>query len=235
MEAPIVAPDPDVWDLSDVDLSNVDVNRKLISFTFDDAPSSELENILAVFAEYNESNPDCKAFATLFCNGYLCDEASMLTLHTAYALGFELGNHTQSHLNLATLSESELQTEIDQTDEILQRIDGKKRHLLRAPFGSFNDLVKQVSSTPLIDWTIDTLDWTGIPEEEIFEKVFSNKQDGHIVLMHDTKGYTVSALKRLLPALKEEGYQVVSVSQLAKAHNCTLKRGSVYIRARKHI
>ena len=148
-------------------------------------------------------------------------------------MGFELGNHTHSHFDLTSLSELELNEEIDATDRILEKIDGKSRHLLRAPFGKINEEVKEVSSVPLIDWTIDTLDWTGIPEEDIFEKVFANKQDGHIVLMHDGNQATVDALKRLLPVLKEEGYQVVSVSQLAKAHGCVLKRGKVYIRARK--
>lgn len=222
-----------VWDVSDIDISEIDRNRKLIAVTFDDAPSSQLENILAVFADFNEKNPDCKAFATVFCNGNLCNENNLNTLYAASALGFELGNHSHSHFDLTTLSKKELEEEIDKTDEILEKIDGKKRHLFRAPFGRLNELVKETAQTPLIDWTIDTLDWTGISEEEIFEKVFSNKTNGHIVLMHDAKEYTVSALKSILPSLKEAGYQVVSVSQLAKAHDCVLKRGKVYIRLRK--
>ena len=51
--------------------------------------------------------------------------------------------------------------------------------------------------------------------------------------MHDGYVETVSAVKRLLPDLKNAGYQVVGVSQLAKANGCQLKTGSVYIRARK--
>ena len=56
---------------------------------------------------------------------------------------------------------------------------------------------------------------------------------GGIVLMHDGYTATVEALKRLLPDLKAKGYQVVSVSALAKAHNVPLKIGSEYIRLRK--
>ena len=47
--------------------------------------------------------------------------------------------------------------------------------------------------------------------------------------MHDGYAHTVDALKRLLPDLYNEGYQVVSVSQMAKMHGCTLKNGKVYI------
>ena len=222
-----------VWDTSDIDVSLISTQRKLIAFSFDDAPSRTLENILAVYAAYNESNPDCPAFATVFCNGKYIDAQSPPLLAAAYGMGFELGNHTHSHYDLSTLSKEQLQWEIDATDEILCTIDGKKRHLLRAPFGRTNDLVKDVAPTPLIDWTIDTLDWTGISEDEIYRAVMENKFSGAIVLMHDGYSHTIDALKRLLPDLKAEGYQVVSVSQLAKMHDCTLMNGKVYIRARK--
>lgn len=225
--------DPTVWDLSDVDLSEIDPNRKLISFTFDDVPARTLENILAVFASFNEENPDCKASATLFCNGYLFDALTPQTLTAACALGFELGNHTHSHLNLTVLDEATLKEEIDRTDALLYKVDGKPRHLLRAPFGKTNDFVKSQAPVPLIDWTIDTLDWTGVSEDTIYRTVFENRFPGAIALMHDGYKHTVDALKRLLPDLKADGYQVVSVSKMAKMHGCTLKKGSTYIRARK--
>lgn len=231
--ASVVEREEEIWDVSSVNVSQIDKARKLVSFTFDDAPSKHLSDILDVFAQYNALNPDCLASATLFCNSNRFDNDSVATLKKAYGLGFELGNHTHSHFDLTTLSEKELKTEIDKTDGILKKIDGKKRHLLRAPFGKADEFVKTFAPAPLIDWTVDTLDWTGIEEESIFTQVYSNLADGNIVLMHDGYEHTVSALKRLLPALKEAGYQVVGVSELAKSHNCVLRRGQVYIRARQ--
>lgn len=224
--------DSPVWNLSDVDISYVDVNRKLIAFTFDDAPTQGLERIAAVFAAYNEGYPHCPASATIFCNGCRLDGQSHHLLRTCLALGMELGNHTFSHSDLTTLSEAELQAEIDDTDKALQQIDGKPRHLLRAPFGKANNYVKNHAPTPLIDWSIDTNDWQGVSAQAIYDEVFNNKFSGAIVLMHDGYLHTVTALKRLLPDLEKAGYQVVSVSQLAKAHHCNLLRGGVYIRAR---
>lgn len=221
------------WDVSDIDISEIDPNRKLISFTFDDSPSRTLENIYAVFAAFNEENPDCKASATVFFNGNLFDSQTPHLLYTAGLLGFELGNHTHSHYDLTTLSNAEISAEIDKADELLKRGDGKERHLLRAPFGKINDSVKACAKTPLIDWTIDTLDWTGVSEDAIYNSVFEQKFSGAIVLMHDGYDNTVSALKRLLPDLKEAGYQVVSVSKMSKAHGCNFQTGKVYIRARK--
>ena len=221
------------WDVSDVDISYVDLSRKLIAFTFDDAPLKTLENICAVFAEYNENNPDCKATSTIFVNGSYVEESTVHQLHTAHILGMELGNHTHSHLDLTALDEAALKREIQRTDEILSKVDEKKQHLLRAPFGKINEQVKSIAKSPIIDWTIDTLDWTNVSAEQIYKSIFNGKFSGAIVLMHDGPHNTVEALKRLLPDLKNAGYQVVSVSALAKAHGCKLKNGSVYIRARK--
>ena len=223
----------DVWDVSDVDVSKIHPTNKLIAFSFDDSPSRTLENILAVYAAYNEANPDCPASATIFCNSKLFDAQTPHLLHGCLALGMELGNHTHSHYDLTTISEPILRDEIDRTDKALQKIDGKARHLLRAPFGKTNDLVKTLAPVPLIDWTIDTLDWSGVSEDAIYRAVFDNRFSGAIVLMHDGYANTISALKRLLPDLKADGYQVVSVSQLAKMHGCTFRRGNTYIRARK--
>lgn len=225
--------DPDVWDLQDTDISHIDGTKKLIAITFDDAPSRTLENIFAVFADFNERNPDCIASATVFFNSNRFNGETTHLLASARALGLELGNHTHSHLDLTTLSQEQLREEIDKTDLALSKIDGKTRHLLRAPFGKTNELVAQVACAPIINWSIDTLDWQGLSENEIYDSVFANLQDGAIALMHDGYPHTVDALKRLLPDLKAEGYQAVSVSQLAKAHDCTLYRGKTYIRARK--
>ena len=68
---------------------------------------------------------------------------------------------------------------------------------------------------------------------ESISAVLEKKFSGAIVLMHDGYPATVEALKRLLPDLKKDGYQVVSVSAMAKAHGCTLRNGKEYIRARK--
>ena len=236
--SPIVEESPRVepstkWSVQGVDISEVDPTRKLIAFTFDDAPSRTLENIFAVFTSFNDEHPDCRASASIFFNGRLFDAQTPHLLYTASLLGFELGNHTHSHFDLTTLSQVELQSEIDKTDFLLEKADGKKRHLLRAPFGKINEFVKQQAQAPWINWTIDTLDWTGISDDEIYNTVLCQAFSGAIVLMHDGYEQTLSALKKLLPMLKENGYQIVTVSQLIKAHGRTFYNGKEYVRARK--
>ena len=222
-----------IWDVSNVDISIVSPKRKLIALTFDDAPVKTLERIVSVFLHFNASHPDSPAFATLFCNGKNITASAIPSLQAAYAAGFELGNHTQNHQRLTSLPLPEIRQEIEKTDRILQQIDGKALHLLRAPYGEINQNVRQAANAPIIDWLIDTLDWTGRASEDVHQAVMQQKTNGAIVLLHDGYENTVLALKRLLPSLYEAGYQAVTVSQMAKAHSVPLKNGSVYIRARK--
>lgn len=217
-----------VWNTSDVDVSRVSAERKLISFTFDDAPDSTIKGLLQAFLDFNEKNPDCPASATFFCNGIRVDDYTFPLLQAAYGAGFELGNHTDSHKNLINLTPERIRKEIDAVDKQLQKIDGKERHLIRAPYGNVNDNVRRESEAPLIDWAIDTEDWKGISADRIYKAVYSDRRPGAIVLMHDGYKNTIEAVRRLLPALKTDGYQVVNVSQLSKALDCPFFAGRVY-------
>lgn len=224
----------DVWDVSDIDISTVNPDKKLLSFTFDDAVGKTLESLLAVFASFNETHPDAPAYATLFCNGAYIHNENLHTLTAASAIGWELGNHAFSHTDLTTLPLEAQIEEIRQTDEILQRVDGKKTHLFRAPYGKIEKSSREILQIPVISWNVDTLDWAKKTEEEIYQTVMWKSYEGSIVLMHDGPTNTVEAVKRLLVDLYDAGFQVVSVSMLAKAHNCTLKNGNQYIRLRKN-
>ena len=223
-----------IWDVSDVCIDKIDPTRKLIALTFDDAPAKTLESIVSVFASFNECNPDCPACATVFCNGHRITPSGMQLLKAAHLLGFEMGNHGYSHADPMGLTKQQLQSEIERTDQLLYAVDGKRFHLFRAPFGNVNDALRAITQAPIISWTIDTLDWTKISTNFVYDTVMSNLFNGAIVLMHDGYEGTVYALKQLLPDLKARGYQVVSISQMAKMHKQNLECGKVYIRIRKN-
>ena len=46
--------------------------------------------------------------------------------------------------------------------------------------------------------------------------------------MHDSYETTVEAVRQVLPLLYEEGYQVVSVSELAALKGQTLEKNNIY-------
>ena len=57
----------------------------------------------------------------------------------------------------------------------------------------------------------------------------SDVKNGDIVLMHDIHRSTVQAAETIIPALKKRGFQMVTVSQLAKYKGkTTLRSGKTY-------
>lgn len=220
---------PGLWDTSDIDISHIH-SQRLIAFTFDDGPTEQTEALLQVFEDFNDKNPDWQAHATLFTLGSKITDASVSLLQRAHAEGMELGNHSFSHANLTELSDEEIASEIQQTDLLLKKADGKEKHLFRPPGGHYSDPVLSLSSAPFINWTdtLDTSDWSGTSENDIYNKISSNLIDGGIVLMHQGYTTTVNAVSRLLPELKQRGFQVVSVSELAKAYGIKMYAGQAY-------
>lgn len=223
----------DFWDCSQADISHINPNKKLIALTFDDAPNKTMESLITVFASFNERNPDCVARATFFCNGNRITAQTFPTLSMAYTMQMELGNHSYSHANLPTLPSRQIQEEIDKTNALLSRVDKRPTHLFRAPYGNIDERVLSYAQAPVFNWTIDTLDWLKQDEEYICEQVINGLFDGAICLLHDGILPTVNALKILLPKLKEQGYQAVTLSELIKAQNRTLKNGVEYVRVTK--
>ncbi len=64
---------------------------------------------------------------------------------------------------------------------------------------------------------MDTHDYLNRTPEAIATQVIKEVKPGSIVIFHDGGGNrqaTVNALQTILPALKSEGYQMVTVSQL---------------------
>ena len=53
-------------------------------------------------------------------------------------------------------------------------------------------------------------------------------KDGDIILFHDSYKSSVEAIEKLLPLLYSKGYQVMSVSELAKLKGVTIQNNQVY-------
>jgi len=81
---------------------------------------------------------------------------------------------------------------------------------------------------PLILWDVDTLDWKTRNVQSTVTSVMTDAKDGSIVLMHDIHLPTVEAVERIIPMLKQKGYQLVTVSELAKYKKEKLADGAAY-------
>ena len=80
----------------------------------------------------------------------------------------------------------------------------------------------------MILWSIDTLDWENQNPQQIVDTTLSQVEDGSIVLMHDIFSTTVDAAEILIPELKKQGYEMVTVHELAKRNRIQLNAGTTY-------
>ena len=189
--------------------------RRTIALTFDDGPSDYTARVLAVLARY-------RIHATFFVIGKSA-RARPTTLHTIAGAGHELANHTWSHAVLLKLPPG---TRRDEMLTASDAIDGEGlgvATLMRPPYGTTdaatNVLARSLGLVPVV-WSIDTLDWTGLPAETIAANVLKAVKPGSIILLHDGGGdrsATVAALDLIIPALKKRHYRFATVSALLNA------------------
>ena len=191
-----------------------------IALTFDDGPSSFTDRLLDCLEENN-------AKATFFMVGTeiasFPDEVKRMK-----KLGCELGNHTYDHKDLATLSSDEISSEIARVDEQLVNLTGEGASVVRPPFGCKNETLEKQTGMFWIFWDVDTLDWKSKNVQSVENIVQREVKDGSIILMHDIFSTSVDAAEILIPQLIEEGYQLVTVHELASLHQTELSTGVTY-------
>ena len=188
-------------------------NDKNIALTFDDGPHPVYTpEILDILEEYGIK-------ATFFTIGQNVEWYNDV-FRMEYEAGHEIGNHTYSHLNLRRLPYPEVCREIEQAENLVYETVEYRTRLLRPPEGAFgHDLCKAASEMDytVICWSVDTLDWAHTPSETIVRNVLENVKGGDIILFHDYisgDSPTPDALREIIPALLDEGYRFVTVSEL---------------------
>ena len=65
-------------------------------------------------------------------------------------------------------------------------------------------------------WSVDTLDWETEDVQKIVDTVMSSAEDGAVILMHDIFKTSVDAAEIIIPKLIKEGYDLVTVHELAE-------------------
>lgn len=205
-------------------IKRVDSKKKMVALTFDDGPYSPVTNqILDVLEKYD-------AKATFFVVGSRVSTYSDCVVR-AEKLGCEIGNHTYNHTTLTTVSDSRIISEIKDTNRVIKRYTGKEAKVIRAPGGSVNDRVRNTVEYPIISWSVDTLDWQHRNTAKVIASVKSSVTDGSIVLMHDLYPSTGNAVQVVVPWLINQGYQLVTVSEMMRYKGIKMVKGNVYAHA----
>lgn len=203
-----------------------DATPKMLALTFDDGPGQYTEELLDILAQYN-------AKATFFMTG---SNGSFGVAHYPEAvrrmveLGCELGNHSYDHTKLSTLDAQGIADEYAKVDALISDITGGSiTTLARTPGGETDTSVTQAVGKPCIHWDMDTRDWETKDTQSTIDRVLgANLEDGDVILMHDIWQPTIEACKTLIPELINQGFQLVTISEMAAAHGVELQNGVTY-------
>ncbi|MDV5977738.1 UNVERIFIED_CONTAM: polysaccharide deacetylase family protein [Streptococcus canis] len=181
--------------------------KKIVALTFDDGPDpATTPQVLDILARYH-------AKASFFMMGSKVVNNEALVKRVSEA-GHDIGNHTWDHPNLTKLPVDQIQSEVNRTNQAIEKACGKKPLYLRPPYGATNAMVQQASGLTQMLWTVDTRDWENHSTEGIMANLKKQLQPGGVVLMHDIHQTTVDALPTVMEYLKAEGYQCVTLSEL---------------------
>ena len=203
-----------------------------IAITFDDGPDPNwTPKILSVLDKYGVKG-------TFFLIGVQAEKYSSLTKRL-YEDGHEIGNHTFTHPDIASISRGYFRVELNLTERFFAGKLGVKPVLFRPPYSIDQepDTADQVGPLEMsqdlgyitVGDKIDTNDWRDNPRRtasEMAADVLNNLPPcqpsnfltcGNIILMHDGGGdrsETVKTLNIIIPAMQKRGYQIVPVSEL---------------------
>lgn len=188
------------------------------ALTYDDGPNDQTTRLLDILASH-------KVHATFFQQGNYVAAHPGITAAVA-AGGHVLANHTMRHPDLTKLSAAGVQAEIQGTSGIINNAAGVYPGFLRPPYGASNARVNSVAGMPIIDWSVDSLDWQSRNKEVFLPKILNLVKPGAVILQHDIHPTTVDGQDQLITSLEGLGYHLVTVPQLFQG--IELQNGRAY-------
>ena len=133
------------------DGNKIDLNKKIVALTFDDGPGPYTSRLVDILN-------DNKARATFFMLGKKLsiykDEVKKV-----YDNKMEIGYHSYNHKSFKREKLEDIKEEFTKSNEVLQSITGDTFHLIRPPYGSINENIKESLDATFILWNVDTEDW----------------------------------------------------------------------------
>lgn len=191
--------------------------RKALALTLDDGPSESTPDVLSLFREYGVR-------ATFFQLGHHARRLPRIVERCVEA-GHEIGNHSDRHHGLWLRSPQFIRDEIGRAQESLTRIAGSPPRLFRAPYGvrwfGMRAILREFGLTHA-SWTVLARDYA-LDADAIVAHVAGRVRPGAILCFHDGRelrhhpdiSATLGALERLLPKWISEGYEFLTLSELA--------------------
>lgn len=198
----------------------LDITKPMVALTWDDGPKSSVGNHLMDVLEANNGR------GTFFIVGERIDKDPD-EVKRMVADGHEVGNHSWDHdEKLSKKGVDYIRSEFDKTNQKVQELTGVTPTLVRLPGGIASEDVKSTLTMPMIFWSIDTLDWKTKNAQSTIDAIQGNIKDGDIVLMHELYDATSQACDTVIPWLNQQGYQMVTVSELIQFRQAAVVGGN---------
>ena len=199
----------------------IDLSKPLIALTYDDGPQTSVGNrIMDIMAQYGQK-------CTFFMVGDRVPSRAA-EVQRMVAEGHEVANHTYGHVYLNKVGADTIRSQVDKCNTVIAQTTGVTPVIMRLPGGNKNSTVLSNVNMPIILWNIDTRDWATRNAESTKAAVIGKVKSGDIVLMHELYESTATATASIVPTLVEQGFQLVTVSELAALKGVELKPNTVY-------
>ncbi|HMC99035.1 MAG TPA: polysaccharide deacetylase family protein, partial [Ferruginibacter sp.] len=212
-----------VYEKTGEDTTPIGPGHKII-LTFDDGPSDEYTPQILDILEKE------KVPATFFIVG-LEAEKNLPVLKRIHRDGYEIGNHTFTHHNIATMSPERADIELKATRLLIEAVTGRSTILFRAPYNADSEPQTFDEIEPLarskkdnyitVGESIDPNDWDAKNNaDSIVAKTIriAEAGNGNIILLHDAGGEsrqnTVEALPRIIKYFRDKGCKFTTVADL---------------------
>jgi peptidoglycan/xylan/chitin deacetylase (PgdA/CDA1 family) len=186
--------------------------HKEVALTFDDGPGPYTPDILRSLVR--EHVP-----ATFFEVGI---EERYFSAATAeiVAHGYPIGDHTESHAPMSQLKRRAQVGQLIQDSAAIGNYGAPFPRLFRPPYGMWNHttlaLLRKYNMLMVL-WSVDTDDYERPGVDVIVQRALGGLEPGAIILLHDAGGdrsQTVAALPRIIKAVRNRGYRLVTVPRL---------------------
>ena len=142
-----------------------------------------------------------------------------------YDAGHEIGTHSDTHPHVNNLSYEQNIDELEKSNDKIENIIGSRTNLYRTPYGEYNQtVIKAAQDTGYytIQWNLDTLDYTGLTGESMWNRIKDKIHAGDIILMHNGTEHTADSLDAIIKKIKEKNLEVVKISELIYKENYTI-------------
>lgn len=212
------------------DISWIDKDKPMVAIAFDDGASAAKKGDPAY--RIIDTMADNGFHATFFYIGSQIKTEEQVKY--AHEKGMETANHTMTHPYLSKLKPAEIRDEYEKCREKLKGIIGEEPSaLMRLPYlDGGGDTTRTLNDVALISCSVDTKDWNKATSDKIVDTIKKAKDNGSlngaIVLCHENYAATAEAMEEIVPWLKDEGWQVVTVSELFAANGKELMGGKIY-------